>query len=398
VACTFTVTSSLSTAIPTVGIVTFTTTLAPLSSAEIRFGAASGAPTMVAPVDLAQPDHRTLLLGMKGSSRYTFQIVAGAGGATCTSENYSLMTGAVPATIPKPTTTIVDAAAHARGFIITSRALTPGWIVITDPDGAPVWWVTSGLSDIDRAHLSWDGKDMYAVGLSGTLAKISMDGNKIVNTPLRANHDLTAIPGGIATFVLPAGTTGVYSVVERADDGTLTTVVADLASVYNSSSFHPNAIHYYPWDDSYTVSDLNASLFVKLSRRGELIWQLGGSQPKDASKFFQVATPWVGNHGHHLLPDGRFVFYNNSGSMVRAFHLDTETMTATPLWSYPVMHTNILGDAQWLPNGNVLVTASDSGKRIDEIDQSGRTIATFFFSDNLGYAEFRPSLYGPPPY
>ena len=84
--------------------------------------------------------------------------------------------------------------------------------------------------------------------------------------------------------------------------------------------------------------------------------------------------------------------------MVRALQLDTETLTATPLWSYPVVHTFILGDAQWLPNGNVLVTQSDSAKRIDEIDQAGRTIATFIFPDNLGYGEFRPSLYGPPSY
>jgi hypothetical protein len=402
VACTFAVTSSLSAAIPTVGIVTFTTTLAPLSSAEIRFGLASGGPTMVAPVDLAQPDYRTLLLGMKGSARYTFQIAASSATGTCTSGSYSLTTGAVPSAVPTPTTTIVDAAAHARGFIITSRSLGTGWVVIVDADGAPVWWVTSGLGDVDRAHMSWDGKNMYVVGLSSSPAKISMDGTKIETISLRAHHDLTAIPGGIATFVLPLGSSGPNSVVERAEDGTLTTVVADVGSLYNaSSSFHPNAIHYYPWDDSYTVSDLNASLFVKISRRGELIWQLGGSNPKDASKFFtlQGIAPWVENHGHHLLADGRFVFFNNAAGMVRALQLDTETLTATALWSYPTMRRPfILGDAQWLPNGNVLVTESDSGKRIDEIDQSGRAIASFVFLDNLGYAEFRPSLYGPPPY
>jgi hypothetical protein len=400
VACTFTVSSSLSAAITTVGIVTFTTTLAPLDSAEIRFAAASGGTTMVAPVDLAQPDHRTLLLGMKGSTKYTFQIVARSGAGTCTSESASLTTGAVPAAVPKLTATIVDAAAHARGFIITSR-INLGGVVIVDSDGAPVWWVTN-VPDVTRAHMSWDGKDMYTVGLNGSASKISMDGSKIekLQLPFRPNHDLTAIPGGIAMLVYPGLAVDPYPVVERADDGTLTTVVADLRSVYNGQgNLHPNAIHYWPRDDTYTVSDLNASLFVKISRRGELIWQLGGANPKDAGKFFQGVPDWFQNHGHHLLADGRFVFFNNGTNMVRALDLDTATLTATERWTYRAAGiTHILGDAQWLPSGNVLVTQSDTGKRIDEIDPSGRTLATFVPSDGLGYSEFRPSLYGPPPY
>jgi hypothetical protein len=399
VACTFTVTSSLSSAISTVGIVTFTTTLASLSSAEIRFAAASGGPTLTAPVDLAQPSYRTLLLGMKGSTKYTFRIVATSGAGTCTSGSYSLVTGAVPSTVPKPTTTIVDAAAHARGFIITSKCTVNGWVVIVDSDGSPVWWATSSLPDVTRAHMSWDGKDMYLVGLGGALTKVSMDGSKVETFALQAHHDLAAIPGGIVFLVYPPSTGGPYAVVERADDGTLTTVLSDVTAVYNTPTFvHPDAIHYSPWDDSYTVSDREPNLFVKISRQGELIWQFGGSNPKDASKFFQGVTPWSVNHGHHLLADGRFVFFNNGSSLVRAFELDTETMTATALWSYPTASSVILGDAQWLPNGNVLVTASEPAMRLDEIDPSGRAVAWFIYPDYLGYSEFRESLYGPPPY
>jgi hypothetical protein len=317
-------------------------------------------------------------------------------------------TGALPSAVPKPdTTTIANPAAHARGFIITGTFDTAK-VVIIDADGAPVWWIAEGVPQVTRAHMSWDGKDMYVVGLTGEVDKISMDGAKVEKlTPLRAHHDLTAIPGGIAALGSPAVTGGPYTVVERADDGALTTIVADLANLYDASpTLHPNAIHYDPWDDTYTVGDLNGSLFVKISRRGELVWHLGGGNPKDASKSFQGIPLWKGNHGHHLLADGRFVFLNNLGdagsptvsTLVRALALDTETLTATALWSYPVSLTTIMGDAQWLPNGNVLVTQSDPSGRIDEIDQSGRTVATFDFAYELGYAEFRPSLYGPPPY
>ena len=61
--CTITATSMLG-MIPTVGIVTFTTNLAGITGAEIRFGQAATGPTMTAPVDLAQTNYRTLLLGM----------------------------------------------------------------------------------------------------------------------------------------------------------------------------------------------------------------------------------------------------------------------------------------------------------------------------------------------
>ncbi|HXU02766.1 MAG TPA: hypothetical protein VN903_17495, partial [Polyangia bacterium] len=112
-ACTFAVTSSVSTVIPTVGIVTFTTDLPAITGAEIRFGLASTGPTMSAPVDLALPDHRTLLLGMKPSSAYVFRIVATSAAGTCTSADTMLMTGPVPAGIARAVPTVIDAARHA---------------------------------------------------------------------------------------------------------------------------------------------------------------------------------------------------------------------------------------------------------------------------------------------
>ena len=93
--CTITATSTLGT-IPTVGIVTFTTSATGLTAAEIRFGLASTGPTMTAPVDLTQASYRTLLLGMKGSSNYVYRIVVTSGAGTCTSPDYTIMTGAVP--------------------------------------------------------------------------------------------------------------------------------------------------------------------------------------------------------------------------------------------------------------------------------------------------------------
>src|SRR6187399_1021912 len=92
-------TYDISSAISTVGIVTWSAASTP-TSATIEFGLTETGPTMSAPVDLAEPGYKTLLLGMKGEREYSFHIVADAGGQTCTSETYTLTTGPVPTNIP----------------------------------------------------------------------------------------------------------------------------------------------------------------------------------------------------------------------------------------------------------------------------------------------------------
>jgi len=54
-----------------------------------------------------------------------------------------------------------------------------------------------------------------------------------------------------------------------------------------------------------------------------------------------------------------------------------------------------LSDAQHLPNGNFMATNSTSGA-VHEIDATGKLVQSFA---NLakGYAQHRPTLYGPPP-
>ena len=161
----------------------------------------------------------------------------------------------------------------------------------------------------------------------------------------------------------------------------MTTIVANMNTVYNSTTYHTNSIHYYPSDNTYTLGDRNPNLYVKVSRTGQLIWQLGGSNPKDASKFFSGAGTWSVNHGHHLLADGTFFLFNNGREReldrprLQAEH---EHMTATSTLTYTASGVNsmVMGDVQSLPNGNILVTASTSGQ-ITEITTGGQVVATF---------------------
>ena len=407
--CTITATSSFSTAIPTVAAVTWSTTLSNVTKAEIDFGPAAGGTTLVAPVDLTQASYRTLLLGMKPSTSYAYKIVATNASGSCASNSYTIMTGALPSSAPKITTSITNASAHDKGFIITSTGLMGSATFIIDADGTVVWSAT-GPSMPSRSHLSWDGTHMYMMALNvlnsnqGNIESVAMDGTG--NTSLAglttSHHDLTAIPGGFATMLWnKSGTDAPCSLIERADaTGTITTVVADMSTVYNSSTntFHSNAVHYYPSDNTYTVGDRNPSLYVKLSRTGSLIWQFGGSNPKDQSKFFTGVPTWSVNHGHQLLADGTFLFFNNTPNEAWIYKLDTSNMTAAKTLTYTATGatSSVLGDIQQLPNGNYLVTFSTSGQ-IHEISPSGALVAKFT-SASFGYSEFRESLYGQPPY
>jgi hypothetical protein len=366
---------------------------------------------MTAPVDLTQASYKTVLVGMKPSSSYVYRVVATSSAGTCTSQDYTIMTGALT-NAPKPTVTIMDATHHDKGFIVTSSGITGTSAYIIDPDGTVIWADPSGIpTQPSRVHLSWDATKLYEMSLNvmntsaGSIVLQPLDGSAStsVSGVAASHHDLTAIPGGFATPMWnKSGTDAPCSIVEFTESGAMTTVVADVgATLYNSSTFHTNAIHYYARDDSYTIGDRNPNLYVKLSRKGQLIWQFGGTNPKDATKAFSGVTTWQVNHGHHLTADGTFVFFNNNANEMWNYKLDTTSMTATQVMHYTASGamSNVLGDAQVLPNGNILVTFSTGGQ-IHEITPSGTLVMkiTAPSGQAFGYSEFRESLYGPPPY
>lgn len=432
VSCNFSVSHTASSAIGTVQIVTWSTDLPNVSEAHVDFGLTGSELEMTAPVDLAEPDYRTLLLGMKGDREYSFRIVASSGTETCTSQETSVTTGAVPEWVPTITKDGPNGSksSGAKGFIITTSGLKfanpdrglPS-VYIFDTDGDVVWWTTNEVDDISGARMSWDGKTMWSVqAYYAPVFSVSMDGLVASDYPElgRANHDLAVLPdGGIATMILGQdGNPG--SFVEMKTDGTLVTIVPDIEALFDQEGSHPNAVHYYPDEDAFTLSELTTSSIVKFTRTGELVWQLSGGYFLSDSFDLEDPETWLGNHGHHLTPDGRFLFFNNYGpetededdynySVIYELLLDQDAGTATKTWEYKdtSLVSGQLGDVQRLHNGNVLITYSNMAKII-EVTPAGEVVQSF---DNdmwespdgvvgyalFGYATFRTSLYGPPP-
>ena len=109
-------------------------------------------------------------------------------------------------------------------------------------------------------------------------------------------------------------------------------------------------------------------------------------------------------HGHHFYADDKLVVFSNESSGGAAvLHYTLTGNSATLDWKYSGAGVSkIQGDAQWLPNGNFLVTAKENGI-IVELAPDGRTEVSRYELgsvsgpvDRFGYVDHRPSLYGAP--
>lgn len=425
--CDITSNLTMSTAISTVGIVEFNTDLAGVDGGYIEFGL-DDAFDMQAPVDPAEPNYRTLLLGMKPEQEYHYRIVVTAGDQRCTGPDETLQTGSIPNTLRPVTVTTPQPDKVAKGFMIMG-SITNGPVFILDSDGDYVWWANAG--GLMRAHMSYDGKYIWTQALNwGTgigpvpqsgfpgghaaFHRISMDGMQMDTYGEDefgdATHDFDVTSDGSYLFADINGWDNcAMKVVERTADGQRRDVF-NVSDYYQASDCLINAMHYWPDDDSITVSELPSNAIIKLTRSGEIAWVLNG----DHSTFTQGDAPrWVGGqHGHQLVtPDRILVFVNGinpytnerdpgDSSMVYEIQLDPATGTANKVWEYDGgLRAIVFGDVQRLPNGNTLVDYG-SANEIHEVDGDGQLVQSIRFAagGSPPYVEWRSSLYGGAPW
>jgi hypothetical protein len=413
--CAFTLTTAeLSPQIPTVGVIEWSLEGAPPSAATVVFRLANAVPSTLnqggaAPSPLDDAKHRTLLLGLKQARDYTFHVEATRGGSSCASPEWALpTTGRLP-DAPSISVRVAQPDRREPGFIVTSSGTSvPDAAFIIDADGDVVWDFP-GPVNTSRAHLDYEGNQMWMIALNvlnegGEMRVVSMDGEQVVtNVPGldAAHHDFTVMPGGrVAALVWDApGVDPPSDLVIRAPDGSLTTAFTVGSNLYRADSFHANAIHYVPSGDSFTVADRNPSVVVGVSAAGVPLWQVGGTCDGAPAGDRCSAQSWQVDHGHHLLDDGTLLVFNNTYTdvpHVLEYRLNDTAGPFSATLARDVTGTDsspTLGDVQRLPGGNSLVTYSQAGK-IVELDADWNEVQTF--SVRVGYSSWRPTLYGPP--
>jgi hypothetical protein len=407
--------NELSASIPTVGVIEWSVTGGAPTTATIVYELKDAASAIVnrggeAPVDLRKPNHRTLLLGLKQSSDYTFHVVATRDGRTCVSPEYALPTTGVFPNARPVTVSVTRAEKREPGFIVTSSgAFVPASAFIIDADGDVVWYVDAPPNPT-RAQMDYEGDNLWMLSLNldnveGEMRYVSMDGEQEQRNVAgldHAHHDFTVMPGGkIAALVWrdPGSIDPPSDLVIRSPDGTVASAFTIGSNLYRAETFHANALHYLPFDDSFTIADRNPSVLVKVSATGALQWQLGGVCDEAPAGDRCVPQDWRVVHGHHLLEDGTLLLFNNSyGAPSHVFELALDaapgSFAATLVKDYAREgESTILGDVQRLPGGNTLVTYSTDA-RIVEVDARWEEVQTF--SARVGYTSWRPTLYGPP--
>lgn len=435
----FTVSVSLSDVIQTVGVVEWSTTEA-IESAVVQFGREQGSVEFEAPVDLTEPNYRTLLLGMKPDTTYYVQVVAEGGGATYASDFTTLQTGFLPNGLPQIDVNDQDAAASYGGFTINCTGVAGGgapggggfggglgglgggmdssgassWVFAFDKDGDYVWAYDIGDTDVascSRARMSYDGKHMWIGNFSnvspdGALQRVSMDGQNLSETysfPGR-HHDFAILPNGHVLFYeqengggYTDGSEGPDIISEfDPDTGTVTEIYHEnthFQAQIDESGAHTNQINYVPELNAISFSLRHTSTIGLISYPdAELLAVFGGP----ISTF---DMEWDVQHGHHVT-DGRVLIFNNNGSnggsSVLEYEYDLTSQSAALVLDYSSGNSSgAFGDVKRLPNGNIFVTYSTSGV-IHEIDANGSLLREFTM-DSIGYSEHRKTLYGPPP-
>jgi hypothetical protein len=421
VSCVITPTVTTASKIPMVGIASFSTDMAGAERAIIQFGKTTTY-TLEAPVNWADATHKTLLLGMPANTDVHYRVVVIAGDSACIQADAMYKTGAAPSGAPanktpqKGTSTV----APAPGFIIAEDS---SFAYIIDNQGAIVWAYKFPVS-LTRALMSWDGNFMFArdvgpfdSGSGGSIYRVAMDGSGEMKLTLSggSHHDLTVIPSGIA-YPAKAAAGGCDSIYTAGPDGSNSKALVDLDVVFGkfavgagsaaSEKCHVNAIRYYKDTDSFSVSDREKDAIAFISSKGVVLGSIGatptGTTPNHAKAEgadSKSTSTWRVQHGHDLYEPNKLVLWSNGvfqGGTSKVLHYTIDGATAKLDWQYTgAGNSPTFSDAQHLPNGNFLVTNSQSGA-VHEIDPTQKLVQSFS-SVSKGYSHHRPTLYGPPP-
>lgn len=408
----------------TVGIVTFSTDLPNLSSAEIHFGQDESY-GLVAPVNLAAPGYRTLLLGMRQASTYHYRMAVSDGTSVCYGPARAVETGILDS-VAGDVVTLSEAWTSddaAPGFIVTSR---DGDAVIYDKSGEIVW--AYPMWNVFSVRMSWDGQYLlgrdpgpFDLSYGGLFYRVRMDGSEPVelDAPGGDHHDFTPTPHGVAYLakVNEGECDSVYEASIELTDGVPVFDTWDLYQYFpdvgldeGTEICHANRIRYSLESDAYTISDRNKDAIVLFSSTGVPLASIGKAPTEALAQHIlaEGAGPggdWHVQHGHHLYADDKLiVFSNESRGGAALLHYTMDGTSARLDWKYAgAGPSTIQGDAEHLPNGNFLITANQSGTIVELAPDGATEVSRYVLSApagsmyRFGYSEHRASLYGTPP-
>lgn len=366
--------------------------------------------------------HRAAVLGLRPTVAHDLEVTV-TGSSRQLVDRTSYTPGALPASFPPVQRLRAAPAETAPGytlFPIHQGVVTiDSYIYALDSEGFVVWYAHPGLNmKLDDLEYLSSGRVAYIS--TGAIHEVDVLGQEVrtigafdLGVPA-VHHMLTELPNGNLVSLFPnmrlvAGYPGnqTYEVVsdgviEMTPDGQPVRQILlwdwlDPHRVLDWNEFSipvwgyiygndartltgANGVAYDPADDTLVVSMRSQDMVVKISRAtGAPRWVLGeefaGSSGDDHWPFLRM----VGNglfpkhqHAPEVLADGHVMVYDNGNyrspieySRAVEYAIDEPSGTVAEAWSWtdpeyqPPLFSYFTGDADRLPNGNVLV--ADSG-------------------------------------
>jgi hypothetical protein len=244
------------------------------------------------------------------------------------------------------------------------------------------WW--------RRAYLYPNG-DVLVIFEGFALVKVDRNSDLIWATPISAHHDLDVLPNGeiyvlsreahliprindrdpvLEDFVSILGPDGKekkrISLLEAFEN-------SEFASLYRSQNrtqgdlFHTNSLE---------VLDGRLAGRVPTFQRGRILTSMNNLSVIAVVDLDRKSVVWArkgGNRGQHdpkILDDGHLLLFDNRGTPGRSSVLEFDLADGRPVWQYRgskerPFFSRHLGTAERLPNGNTLITESDSGRTFE---------------------------------
>jgi hypothetical protein len=427
--------------------VSWTTTEA--ASSEVDFGEAD----YTFRIQDATPamQHRVLVIGMHAQKTYKLKAVSTTASATGSLEG-TFTTGMLPSGLPTPMLTASDFADSQVGWTLTNimpASSGPAIIVMYDQNGVPVWYYVHGThadsrGDVDNQLLP--GNTVLVGPTSGEPAReVDLSGKVIWEGPTQGTTQIMTHYAGktstgdyLLNFELDkAATSGSTKI----DNQLLEEVSPAKDVVWSWKLFdhiQPAGTREELCHGNMLIDDEAAGFMYyncrflglfKIERAsGDIVWRLGGSYdttsigPGDFT-FDPPESQFSDDHEPELHADGTILLYDNGGysqsggfggggsnfhSRVVEYQVDETKKTATRTWEFPgtfdvdtwyknSWYSPYWGDADALPNGNVLVTAptksSSASTRIFEVTRAGKVVWELTEPVNVG--SFKAQRFAP---
>lgn len=404
----------------------FFTTSTAADSVRVTFTENGGA-TLTTPVHAGKSGRDTIdVLGLKPTTKYSYQVDAITSGEVRSSSIASFTTGELPADLADVKMATISGTA-SRYAVTGVQTPSGGYAVAFDNSGSVVWYhdfTSTGLqvSDVmiqpNGNYTAFIGNTSGFQALQGYYVEFTPGGREVrtyhaptgyymddheirltgEGSAFRAHYitysiqtqDLTYM-GGQSNVAL-AG----HQIVRQNDAGVVDfnwdawdkiepdEWLGDDAAKQTRTATdfdHPNAIS-FDNDGNYIISWRNLNQIMAIdSKTGDILWRLGGAN----GQYEFVNDPLGGfskQHSPKILPNGNLLVYDNGTehnpqeTRVVEYKLDHEAQKATMVWEYhhdPAIYTPFVGWVERLANGNTWVGFSLAGRAV-EVSPAGTVV------------------------